>query len=75
MTIEDVTQMLDSTCELLLAPFTPFLSEVMYQNLVRSVNPAAPESIHLTDFPVSFAISLVISAATVAGVKLFERQS
>ncbi|MFN8676090.1 MAG: isoleucine--tRNA ligase [Thermomicrobiales bacterium] len=42
-----------TTLAQVLAPFTPFLSEVMYQNLVRSVNPEAPESIHLTDFPVS----------------------
>ena len=42
-----------TTLAQVLAPFTPFLSEVMYQNLVRSVNPAAPESVHLTDFPVS----------------------
>jgi isoleucyl-tRNA synthetase len=42
-----------TTLAQILAPFTPFLSEVMYQNLVRSVNPSAPESVHLTDFPVS----------------------
>ncbi|MEZ4561671.1 MAG: isoleucine--tRNA ligase [Thermomicrobiales bacterium] len=42
-----------TTLAQVLAPFTPFLSEVMYQNLVRSVNPTAPESIHLTSFPVS----------------------
>jgi isoleucyl-tRNA synthetase len=35
----------------LMAPFTPFLAEEMYQNLVRSAFPDAPESIHLTDFP------------------------
>ncbi len=42
-----------TTLTRILAPFTPFLSEVMYQNLVRSVDPAAAESVHLTDFPVS----------------------
>jgi isoleucyl-tRNA synthetase len=36
----------------LLAPLAPFVSEEIYQNLVKSVNPDAPESIHLTDFPV-----------------------
>jgi len=41
------------TLSKLLAPFTPFLAEVLYQNLVREVNPAAPESVHLTDYPVS----------------------
>jgi isoleucyl-tRNA synthetase len=35
----------------LLAPFTPFVTEVIYQNLVRSVNPPAYESIHHTDWP------------------------
>ncbi len=35
----------------LLAPFTPFVTETIYQNLVRSVNPAAPESIHHTEWP------------------------
>lgn len=29
-----------------LAPFTPFVTEVMYQNLVRSVDDSAPESVH-----------------------------
>ncbi len=37
----------------LLAPFTPFLAEALYQNLVRSVNENAPESVHLTDWPVA----------------------
>ncbi|MEO0080099.1 MAG: isoleucine--tRNA ligase [candidate division WOR-3 bacterium] len=35
----------------LLAPFLPFLSEELYQNLVRSHDPAAPESVHLCDYP------------------------
>ncbi len=34
-----------------LAPFLPFVTEQMYQNLVRALDPAAPESVHLTDFP------------------------
>ena len=37
----------------LTAPFMPFISEEMYQNLVRSVNPQAPESVHLADYPVA----------------------
>jgi isoleucyl-tRNA synthetase len=36
----------------LLAPFTPFLADALYQNLVRSVRPDAPESVHHTDFTV-----------------------
>ena len=35
----------------LIAPILPFLAEEMYQNLVRSVNPSAPESVHHSDFP------------------------
>jgi isoleucyl-tRNA synthetase len=37
----------------LIAPFTPFLAEEMYQNLVQSVNKDAPISVHLEDFPVA----------------------
>jgi len=35
----------------LLAPFVPFVTEVMYQNLVRSVRPTAYESVHHTAWP------------------------
>ena len=34
------------------APMIPFMTEEIYQNLVRSIDPSAPESIHLCDFPV-----------------------
>lgn len=37
----------------LLAPFTPFVTEAMYQNLVRGMRPEARESIHHTRWPVS----------------------
>ena len=33
------------------APMIPFMTEEIYQNLVRSINTEAPESIHLCDFP------------------------
>ena len=33
------------------APMIPFMTEDIYQNLVRSVDKMAPESIHLCDFP------------------------
>ncbi len=33
------------------APMVPFITEDIYQNLVRSVDKEAPESIHLCDFP------------------------
>jgi isoleucyl-tRNA synthetase len=35
----------------LAAPFTPFISEEIYGNLVRSVDASAPESVHLCDWP------------------------
>ena len=37
----------------LLAPFTPFIAEELYQNLVRSVDAEAPESVHLCAWPVA----------------------
>ena len=33
------------------APMIPFMTEDIYQNLVRSLDKTAPESIHLCDFP------------------------
>ena len=35
------------------APMIPFMTEDIYQNLVRSIDNTAPESIHLCDFPVA----------------------
>ena len=35
------------------APFVPFMTEEMYQNLVRTNDATAPASIHLCDFPVA----------------------
>ena len=40
-----------TTLAYLLAPFTPFVAEELYQNLVRSVDKAAPESVHLAAYP------------------------
>ncbi len=34
------------------APMIPFMTEEIYQNLVRSLDKNAPESVHLCDFPV-----------------------
>ncbi len=39
----------------LLAPFTPFVAEEIYRNLVASVFAEAPESVHLADFPLADA--------------------
>ena len=33
------------------APMIPFMTEDIYQNLVKSIDASAPESIHLCDFP------------------------
>jgi isoleucyl-tRNA synthetase len=40
-----------TTLTSVLAPFLPFFSEAMYQNLVRSVDDSAPESVHHTAYP------------------------
>ena len=37
----------------LFAPVIPFVTETMYQNLVRAVTPAAPESVHHQDWPLA----------------------
>ena len=37
----------------LMAPLAPFVSEEIYQNLVCSVDSAAPDSVHLAAFPVA----------------------
>ena len=41
------------TLSKLAAPLIPFMTEEIYQNLVRSVDTKAPESIHLCDYPVA----------------------
>ncbi|HVB72042.1 MAG TPA: isoleucine--tRNA ligase [Ktedonobacteraceae bacterium] len=40
-----------TTLVTLLAPFLPFVTEELYQNLVRSVDPQAAASVHLRDWP------------------------
>jgi isoleucyl-tRNA synthetase len=40
-----------TTLARVLAPFVPFVSEAIYQNLARSVDSEAPESVHLCSYP------------------------
>ncbi|HBE28514.1 MAG TPA: isoleucine--tRNA ligase, partial [Ktedonobacter sp.] len=40
-----------TTLVALLSPFMPFITEELYQNLVRNVNDKAPLSVHLCDWP------------------------
>ncbi len=35
----------------LVAPFVPHLADAIWENLVTAVDPAAPDSVHLADFP------------------------
>jgi len=37
----------------LLAPYMPFISEEIYQNLILSISKDLPVSVHLADFPIS----------------------
>ncbi len=52
----------------LLAPFTPFVAEAIYQNLVSEAFPQVPDSVHLADFPVADASQ--INAQLTADVRL-----
>ncbi len=45
---------LDTVCKVA-APLIPFMTEDIYQNLVRGINPDVPESIHLCDYPAADA--------------------
>ena len=49
MTLYTVLEQFTRLC----APFVPFVTESVYQNIVRSVNKDAPESVHLCDYPVA----------------------
>jgi isoleucyl-tRNA synthetase len=42
-----------STLSLLIAPYTPFVAESLYQRLVRGHSEGAAESVHLADWPVA----------------------
>jgi isoleucyl-tRNA synthetase len=42
----------------LLAPYTPFVAEAVYQNLVCSLDKEAPESVHLAEWPAADALAI-----------------
>ncbi len=42
-----------TTLAKLLAPYTPFMAEMMYQNLVPAFYPGSPASVHLCDYPIA----------------------
>ncbi|MFC5847884.1 isoleucine--tRNA ligase [Deinococcus petrolearius] len=48
----------------LTAPFTPFLAETLWRNLVLSVEPEAPESVHLSQWP---TVDEALAAPTLVG--------
>ncbi len=45
-------QCLVTVCKLI-APFTPFMAESIYRNLVRAHDSKSPESVHLCDYPIN----------------------
>ncbi|RIK68896.1 MAG: isoleucine--tRNA ligase [Planctomycetota bacterium] len=46
----------------LIAPFTPFFAEALYQNLGRTHDASARESVHLCDYPVTAANRAAVEA-------------
>jgi len=60
------------TLSKLLAPFTPFMAEELYRNLVCSAFPEAADSVHLADFPIADKgkIDKRLSADTKLAIKL-----
>jgi len=62
------------TLTALLAPFTPFLADELYANLVGRVDSRAPASVHLLDFPApdSSAVDARLRAAMAAARRTVE---
>lgn len=59
------------TLSKLLAPFTPFVAEELWQNLVRSLDTDAPMSVHLAEWPLADAA--LIDASLNAETQLVKR--
>ena len=55
----------------LIAPFMPFLSEAMYQNLVKSVDANAPMSVHMDNWPKSDAS--LVDQKLIRGIDVVQR--
>ena len=55
----------------LMAPLTPFITERVWQDVVRTVDPSAPESVHLASWPEYDASA--VDADLSAGVSLARR--
>ncbi|MBI2766903.1 MAG: isoleucine--tRNA ligase [Chloroflexi bacterium] len=60
-----------TTLSKLLAPFTPFVAEELWQNLVRSIDPAAPVSVHLAAWPKADATK--VDESLIAETQLVKR--
>ena len=45
-----IYEVLVKLCKIM-APFTPFISESIYQNLVRGLDESAPQSVHMCEWP------------------------
>jgi isoleucyl-tRNA synthetase len=62
------------TVTLLMAPMTPFITERVWQDVVRSVDPAAPESVHLAEWPEydEHAVDVQLSAAVALARRVVE---
>ncbi|GHO69960.1 isoleucine--tRNA ligase [Ktedonobacter sp. SOSP1-52] len=59
-----------TTLAKLLAPFTPYVSESLYQNLVASQNASAPQSVHMAEWPVADPARLDSQLVTDMGLLL-----
>jgi isoleucyl-tRNA synthetase len=62
------------TTTLLMAPMVPFITEHVWQSMIRKVNTEAPKSVHLADFPSADAtnIDLALSQEVALARRLVE---